>query len=429
MPAGSSRELEDSGRSRISEASFVSGRFIAVDDLMVYASILTRPTGIQRVGYNLAQALVEECGYQTVRVSGPAVRSASLGRPGTSTRLTRLAEMALSAAARLPGSIQQRLRAAGPAVIRRLRISESGAPVSVERDDWIIVLGAPWIAEGMTEGLLRLQRDHGVKISLLVHDLLPITAQQWFRGRVAVEAQHQVGTLIDRANLLTTVSTEVASEIRRLYGREATVVNPADPVLRPGNGSRRAQVNPVKYVLTVGTMHPRKNLAALVRIWDRWLGDVELEGRSDESVPELLVVGRRHPDDHDLRVEFATRRRAARKIRLLHTVSDHALGEIYENCRFVVMPSFAEGWGLPVREAFMHRKGVIATDGIPAAAGMPGAAVVSANDEEALYTTIRSWWESDEPELRAELIGHTFVPRNWAVVAAELDRAVADYAR
>ena len=405
------------------------GRFVAVDDLLVYAALLSRPTGIQRVGYNLARSLVDDCGYQMVRVSGSSVQEAALRRPATASWFTRATEFVLSSLSHLPASIQQRLRALGPSVMRRLRPPRSGATVIFNRGDWVVVLGAPWIAEGMTESLLRLRRSHGVRICLLVHDLLPITAQQWFSGRVAVEAQSQVGTLIDNADQLLTVSQEVADEIMRIFGRGATVINPADPLVSDNISPQQSGPDTEPFVLTVGTMHPRKNLAALVRIWDLWIRECEADGNDAQHVPALLIVGRRHPEDQDLHNELAKSPRAASKIRLLHSMSDDALAGLYAGCRFVIMPSHAEGWGLPVREAFVYGKPVIATDGIPAAAGMPGALVVRAGDESALYQAARAWWESDEPEKRSAQIQRTFVQRKWHDVAVELERSVSTYGR
>ena len=405
------------------------GRFVAVDDLLVYAALLSRPTGIQRVGYNLARSLVDDCGFRMVRVSGESVQEASLSRATPASWFTRTTELSLSLLSHLPSSLQQRLRALGPSIIRRLRPLGSGATVVLDRGDWVVVLGAPWVAEGMTESLLKLRRSRGVRICLLVHDLLPITAQQWFSGRVAVEAQAQVGTLIDNADQLLTVSKEVADEILRIFGRSATVVNPADPLVSENTSPQQSGPDTEPFVLTVGTMHPRKNLAALVRIWDLWIRECESDGNDAQHVPALLIVGRRHPEDHDLHNELAKSPRAASKIRLLHTTSDDALADLYAGCRFVIMPSHAEGWGLPVREAFVYGKPVIATDGIPAAAGMPGALVVRAGDESALYQAARAWWESDEPEKRSAQIQRTFVPRNWLDVAIELERTVSTYGR
>lgn len=405
------------------------GRFVAVDDLLVYAALLSRPTGIQRVGYNLARSLVDDCGYQMVRVSGSSVQEATLRSTTNASWFTRAAEFVLSSLSHLPASIQQRLRAVGPSIMRRLQSPSSGVAVNLNRGDWVIVLGAPWIADGMTESLIRLRQSHGVRICLLVHDLLPITAQQWFSGRVAVEAQSQVGTLIDNADHLVTVSQEVAEDIMRIFGIRASVINPADPLLSDAISPKQSGWGTEPFVLTVGTMHPRKNLAALVRIWDLWIRECEADGNDPQNVPALFIVGRRHPEDQDLHNELAKSTRAASKIRLFHSISDNSLADLYAGCRFVIMPSHAEGWGLPVREAFVFGKPVIATDGIPAAASMPGALVVRAGDESSLYQAARGWWESDEPEKRASIIQRTFVQRKWRDVAIELERSVSAYER
>ena len=90
-------------------------------------------------------------------------------------------------------------------------------------------------------------------------------------------------------------------------------------------------------VLSVGTFHPRKNLVALVNIWDTW-----------ENAPRLVLAGRRHPQDGEFFAALAAHPRAAERITLIHTADDGQLAELYRSSRFLVMPSLAEGWGLPL---------------------------------------------------------------------------------
>jgi glycosyltransferase involved in cell wall biosynthesis len=118
------------------------------------------------------------------------------------------------------------------------------------------------------------QRDN-VRIALLIHDLLPATSPQWFADAQGQAAKREVETLIGTADEIFSVSTEVATELQSRYGKTATLLMPADPELRSVTDSGRdSLVQEERTVLSVGTFHPRKNLVALVRIWDAWVKEV-----------------------------------------------------------------------------------------------------------------------------------------------------------
>jgi glycosyltransferase involved in cell wall biosynthesis len=289
--------------------------------------------------------------------------------------------------------------------------------VVLQRGDWLLVLGAPWIAPGAATAIVKMHERTGVRIALLVHDLLPATSPAWFTDAQGLTAKRDIEVLIGAAEKIFTVSKEVGVELSERYSRASALLNPADPVITT-TLSRQAPTE--RCILSVGTLHPRKNLAALVRIWEAWAREEEAATGSFANLPTLMLVGRRHPQDGELFSLLATHRRAASKIRLIHTASDTELAELYAASRFLVMPSLAEGWGLPVREALVAGRPSIVTDAVPAASGVPYCEVVPAGDEAALGAAIRRWWGGGTPELLSERIRQEFKPRTWESVAADV---------
>jgi glycosyltransferase involved in cell wall biosynthesis len=289
--------------------------------------------------------------------------------------------------------------------------------VVLQRGDWLLVLGAPWIAPGAATAIVQVHERTGVRIALLVHDLLPATSPAWFTDAQGLTAKRDIEVLIGAAEKIFTVSKEVGVELSERYNRASALLNPADPVIAT---TLSRQEPTERCILSVGTLHPRKNLAALVRIWEAWAREEEAATGSFANLPTLLLVGRRHPQDAELFSLLATHRRAASKIRLIHTASDTELAELYAASRFLVMPSLAEGWGLPVREALVAGRPSIVTDAVPAASGLPYCEVVPAGDEAALGAAIRRWWGGGTPELLSERIRQEFKPRTWESVAADV---------
>ena len=390
--------------------------YIAINDLLVYGAVLTRPTGIQRVALNLALALHDLHGYQGVRIDNAGARFIAIPRSSARSPLARLADPLLRLLSHAPRAMQEFFRSTARRLLSRLAGGGGGA-AAIQRGDWVLVLGAPWIAPGMASAIVQLHERTGARIALLIHDLLPATSPDWFADAQGRTAKRDVEQLIGAAAQIFTVSREVGAELFQRYGRPSTLLNPADPVMT--SASLRAS-NMERCVLSVGTLHPRKNLAALVRIWEAWAEEVEATTGSVASIPTLVIAGRRHPQDGELFSLLATNRRAASKIRLTHTASDAELADLYAASRFLVMPSLAEGWGLPVREALVAGRPSIVTDAVPAASGLSYCESVPAGDEAALGEAIRRWWESDTPERFSERIRSEYKARTWESVAADL---------
>lgn len=101
------------------------------------------------------------------------------------------------------------------------------------------------------------------------------------------------------------------------------------------------------YVLFVGTVEPRKNLAGLV---------AALTARDDVA---LVVVG---PSGWNVDAEAAIAPLGDRA-RWLGPVSDADLSALYLGAGALAMPSHAEGFGLPVLEAMAHGTPVVTSAG------------------------------------------------------------------
>lgn len=390
--------------------------YIAINDLLVYGAVLTRPTGIQRVALNLALALHEHHGYQGVSAVDSGARYVAIPQSSSRSLLAMLADPLLRLLSYSPRVVQERIRSTARSLLSRFT-GGGGSAVVFQHGDWVLVLGAPWIAPGMATAIVQLHERTGVRVALLIHDLLPATSPTWFTDAQGLTAKRDIEALIGAAEKIFTVSREVGVELSERYSRTSALLNPADPVIT----ATLQRGDPIeRCIVSVGTLHPRKNLAALVRIWEAWAIEAEAITGSFVGLPTLMLVGRRHPQDGELFSLLTTHRRAASKIHLIHTASDAELAELYAASRFLVMPSLAEGWGLPVREALVAGRPSIVTDAVPAASGLPYCEVVPAGDEAALSEAIRRWWEGGTPELLTERIRQEFNPRTWESVAADI---------
>jgi glycosyltransferase involved in cell wall biosynthesis len=95
------------------------------------------------------------------------------------------------------------------------------------------------------------------------------------------------------------------------------------------------------FILTVGTLEPRKNVAGTIQAYALLRAHLP-------TTPTLAVIGGTGWRlDRDLLVKSAD----AVHIRLLGFVPDRELAALYAACSAFVYPSLYEGWGLPVAEA------------------------------------------------------------------------------
>ena len=137
------------------------------------------------------------------------------------------------------------------------------------------------------------------------------------------------------------------------------------------------------YVLFVGTLEPRKNLGALLDAW------TDLSTR-EHGLPRLRVAGGVRPGGE----VWLERLRSAPLAATVDYVGYVAAGDrrrLYEGARVLVLPSFHEGFGLPVLEAMALGIPVVVSDrgALPEVTGDAGL-VVDAEDRRALADAILS---------------------------------------
>ena len=114
------------------------------------------------------------------------------------------------------------------------------------------------------------------------------------------------------------------------------------------------------YVLFVGTLQPRKNVARLI--------DAFAKLRNEDL--DLVLVGKKGWLYEEI-LEAPKKFNVADKVKFLDFVSDEDLPGLYQNALVYVLPSLYEGFGLPVLEAMKYGCPVITSNisSLPEAGG------------------------------------------------------------
>ena len=106
---------------------------------------------------------------------------------------------------------------------------------------------------------------------------------------------------------------------------------------------------PDKYIMTLSTLEPRKNMNVLLQAFDKI---------SDKVNYDLVLVGRKGWKMDEVIARYNTKDR----IHITGFVKDEHLSAIYRNAICFVFPSLYEGFGLPPVEALSLGTAVIASD-------------------------------------------------------------------
>jgi len=104
------------------------------------------------------------------------------------------------------------------------------------------------------------------------------------------------------------------------------------------------------YILSVGTLEPRKNIKRVLKAFERFK---EHRLVKDKGPVELILVGREG---------WGTDYKLSQSVRSLGFVPDNFLPALYKNARLFVYPSLYEGFGFPVLEAMAAECPVLTSD-------------------------------------------------------------------
>lgn len=108
---------------------------------------------------------------------------------------------------------------------------------------------------------------------------------------------------------------------------------------------------PENYILYVGTIEKRKNLATLV----------EAIGKSNTQLP-LVAIGKQTDYTKEV-MDMIDKYKLGNQVALLQNVTFLDLPSIYQSANLFVYPSLFEGFGIPVLEALYSKTPVIAATG------------------------------------------------------------------
>lgn len=205
-----------------------------------------------------------------------------------------------------------------------------------------------------------LNRRRDVLPVFLVHDLIPLDYPEFFRAGYEERFQRRTKTILTHAGAIITTTSHVAERITEEYRRHNRQPVPihAEPLPSPLGWNETpldSRLGNETYFVVVSTIEPRKNHRLLINVWR------ELSRRT-RSVPKLVIVGHRGWENEQIFRELDVSLDIRPHIIEVASLSSSQLRNLIRNARALLMPSFAEGYGLPIVEALSLGTPVLCSD-------------------------------------------------------------------
>lgn len=164
-----------------------------------------------------------------------------------------------------------------------------------------------------------------------------------------------------------------------------------------------------KFIMTVGTIEPRKNHEMLYKAYITLL-----QQKEHSEIPQMLFIGKKGWKVEDFMATFEADERIRGKILLL-SPSDEELDTLYRHCMFTLLPSFYEGWSLTLPESLSYGKFCLTSDADPLKeTGRDLVEYINPLDTYKWAERIHYYANNpDEIAKKEQYIHDNWVPRTW----------------
>ena len=275
--------------------------------------------------------------------------------------------------------------------------------------------------------LARLKARSPARFVCLIHDLIPIEYPEYAKPGQAENHRRRIETAVRFADALIVNSSGTRDALQPYIERAGR----KSPVLVAPLGldlptrlvdSRPALDKP--YFVYIGTIEARKNHLLLLNLWRR------LATELGASVPLLVLIGQRGWETENV-VDMLDRCPALRGTVIEHnSLSDTEMVRLLKGARALLLPSFAEGFGFPLIEAFGVGVPALCSD-IPALRETGGAVAeyLDPLDGPGWRAAILDYSAADSPRRTAQLERLAgWQPPLWQDHFASVDRLIAETA-
>lgn len=202
----------------------------------------------------------------------------------------------------------------------------------------------------------------GVKILFLIHDILPITHPHYFAKEVPPSHKQWLHNILSISDKLITTTQTGKKELQNYLTKNHLNIPPITPIHLGSDLPTDKKQNSLKMknntkqinFLTVGTLEPRKAHAQLLKAFEiLWAQNLDIN---------LTIVGKKGWMMQEFLEALTSHPQLDKKLFYLNSIDDNHLNQLYNTSDALIVPSNAEGFGLPLIEAAKHKLPIITRD-------------------------------------------------------------------
>lgn len=215
---------------------------------------------------------------------------------------------------------------------------------------------------------LPLRKPNGMKTILTIHDLVFKRYPQFMSIKSRIASHFYFRRSVMDATSITCVSKSTLEDLRYFFPNISDRAEIVYPTIAPKSPTVSANLG-YPFMLFVGTFEPRKNILNILiafRDIEKKLCDgtkLVIAGKYGWGMPQLASI----IDQLGLQ----------KSVVILQGPDDELINKLFHDCKFLVFPSFYEGFGIPILEALRSGKAVLTSSvsSMPEVAGDAGSFV------------------------------------------------------
>lgn len=247
------------------------------------------------------------------------------------------------------------------------------ATVRIAPEDTLLLLAGSWDNDRFIAHIIELRRKVRPTMVHIVCDVIPIVAPSYSHEGIRRVFKNYMLQILPCMDGIAAISESAKRDIQKVQDEyklpkvPVSVIRLGDdisPIKHPKRPENTAGLKKGQFLLSVSTIEVRKNHALLYYM-------AKAAVARGIEIPQMVIAGKVGWLATDIYEIMQNDPEVKDKFVFLHGLDDEAITWLYQNCMMCIMPSWYEGWGLPVAEALGHGKAAIAADtsSLPEVAG------------------------------------------------------------